>query len=112
MPARRDNAPWDAFGGLERLLDHRVRLAICVLLSRSDALTFSRLKMLLDETDGSLGTHLRKLEDDGFLAARKMFHNRKPVTWYRITAAGRKRVRSHLDALVRIIEGEGVPDEH
>ncbi len=48
---------------LDTLLDHRVRLAICVLLSRYDRLSFSRLKELTGETDGSLGAHLRKLED-------------------------------------------------
>ena len=30
---------------------------------------FSRLKQVLVETDGSLGTHLRKLEDAGYLIA-------------------------------------------
>ena len=45
---------------LNGLLEHRVRLAICVLLSAHDALTFTRLKHALEETDGSLGAHLRK----------------------------------------------------
>ena len=31
-------------------------------------LPFSRLKQVLEETDGSLGTHLRQLEDVGYLA--------------------------------------------
>ena len=50
---------------LDRLLEHRVRLAVCVLLSRYDRLSFSKLKELTDETDGNLGANLKKLEDEG-----------------------------------------------
>lgn len=86
-------------GRIDRLLEHRVRLAICVLLSRHDALSFSRLKQLLGETDGSLGAHLRKLEDEGYLTARKEFVARKPLTWYAQTAKGRTALREHARAL-------------
>jgi hypothetical protein len=49
---------------LDRVLEHRVRLAICVLLTQYDRLSFARLKELTDETDGNLGANLRKLEED------------------------------------------------
>lgn len=89
--------------GVSGLLSHRVRLGICVLLSRHSALSFSRLKELLGETDGSLGAQLRKLEDEGFISARKEFRDRKPVTWYTLTPAGRDGLRSHFDALESLI---------
>jgi len=88
---------------LERLLEHRVRLAICVLLSRHDRLSFARLKELTEETDGNLGANLGKLEDAGFLTVDKEFVDRKPVSWYAITARGEKTLKSHLDALSRLI---------
>jgi len=44
--------------GLDDLLEHRSRLAACVLLSKADQLSFSRLKQVLDETDGNLGAQL------------------------------------------------------
>lgn len=94
---------WAGLGGLNKLLEHRVRLGICVLLSRHDMLNFSRLKVLLEETDGSLGAHLRKLEDDDFLTVKKTFQDRKPVSWYRLTAKGRRELSSHFDALARLI---------
>src|SRR5438876_12282724 len=43
---------WPGTDGLDRLLEHRTRLAICVLLVRHDAISFSRFKELFDETDG------------------------------------------------------------
>jgi len=88
---------------LDRLLEHRVRLAICVLLSRNDAMSFSRLKQLLEETDGSLGAHLMKLEAEGFVSSRKEFRERKPLTWYSLSRRGRETLESHLGALSRLI---------
>ena len=89
--------------GLDDLLEHRSRFAACVLLSKNDQLSFSRLKQLLKETDGNLGAQLRKLEDAGYISARKEFLERRPVTWYRLTADGRKALLAHLDALGRVI---------
>ena len=71
----------DELAALNGLLQHRVRLAICVLLSKHDAMSFSRLKEVLKEKDGSLGTHLRKLEDAGYLTIDKTYRDRRPVTW-------------------------------
>ena len=94
----------DELGLLAGLLEHRVRLAICVLLSKHDAMSFSRLRDVLGETDGSLGAHLRKLEDSGHLDAERTYRNRRPVTWYRLSNEGRARLKRHLDILTRLIE--------
>ena len=88
---------------MDRILEHRTRLAICVLLSRNDAMNFSRLKDLLDETDGSLGAHLLKLERQGFVSVRKEFRDRKPVTWYSLSKRGKEALESHLASLARLI---------
>ena len=89
--------------GMDRLLEHRARLAICLLLSRNDSMRFSRLKELLEETDGSLGAHLLKLEKEGYVAVRKEFRDRKPVTWYSLTRRGRETLHSHLGSLTRLL---------
>jgi DNA-binding PadR family transcriptional regulator len=98
---------WNGLDGLDRLLEHRTRLGICVLLSRNDRLTFSRLKELLEETDGALGAHLRKLEDEKYIAVDKKFQDRKPVSWYALTKAGRRVLGTHLEALSLLIDGGG-----
>lgn len=89
--------------GISSLLSHRVRLGICVLLSRHTALSFSRLKDLLEETDGSLGAQLRKLEDQGFISVRKEFLGRKPVSWYSLTESGREGMKRHFDSLEELM---------
>lgn len=82
--------------GLDPLLEHRLRLAACVLLARSDAINFARFKEVLDATDGNLGAQLRKLEDAAYVTATKRFEQRRPVTWYRLTATGRRALQRHL----------------
>jgi len=91
----------------DRVLEHRVRLAICVLVTRYDRLSFSRLKELTGETDGNLGANLRKLEDEAFVGVTKEFIERKPVSWYSITSRGRKCLKAHLDVLSRVIAQAG-----
>jgi DNA-binding PadR family transcriptional regulator len=89
--------------GIDKVLEHRVRLAIAVLLTRDDEVSFRRLKELLQETDGSLGANLRRLEDAGYVSVRKEFRDRRPVSWYALTGAGRVTLRAHLRALQRLI---------
>ena len=94
----------EELAALNGLLEHRVRLAACVLLSSHDTLTFTRLKQALGETDGNLGAHLRKLEDAEFVSAEKSFRSRRPVTWYSLTAPGRSRLKRQIDGLTQLIE--------
>ena len=97
----------DELASLDGLFEHRVRLAICVLLSKHDAMSFSRFKQVLGETDGSLGTHLRKLENAGYLSIEKTFRDRRPVTWYTLTPAGRTKLMAHIANLTRLIDRAG-----
>lgn len=106
MPSLPADAHADVSAGLQALddlLEHRSRLAACVLLSRADQLSFSRLKQLLNETDGNLGAQLRKLEEAGYIGVRKAFDQRRPVSWYRLTQKGEKALVAHVDALARLI---------
>ncbi len=99
---------WSELDGFERLLEHRSRLGICVLLARRDSMSFARLKELLDETDGALGAHLKKLEEAGFITVRKAYKDRKPISWYTLRKPGRKRLASHLDSLQKLIGKDSV----
>ena len=92
-----------ALDGLDPVLEHRTRLAIGVLLARHGEISFSRFKEQLDLTDGNLGAQLRKLEDAEYLKLRRDFVERRPVTWYSLTAAGRKALDRHMRALQAVI---------
>ena len=106
-----DLPPSQAPGALDRLdplLQHRSRLGALVLLSSVDAMNFTRLKNLLGETDGNLGAQLRKLEEARYVDVRKEFADRKPVSWYSLTADGRKALKAHLKAMEAVIKSADV----
>ena len=107
-PAGEHDSTVRSLNRLDPLLQHRSRLGACVLLSTADALSFSRLRELLDETDGNLGAQLRKLEDAGYLTVKKEFAGRKPVSWYALTSSGQRALKSHLAALESVIKGAQV----
>lgn len=94
--------------GLDPLLQHRSRLGALVLLSTADALSFSRLRELLGETDGNLGAQLRRLEEAGYIAVNKQFVDRRPVTWYSLSSKGQAALKAHLNALQQLIRAAGV----
>jgi len=88
---------------LQKVFDHRIRLGIMSVLLVNDWMDFNTLKTTLDVTDGALASHIKKLEEAGFLEVRKRFVGRKPNTSYRVTKAGRKAFNDHLDALEQLL---------
>ena len=105
-PTPPDQSP-DGLDQLDPLLQHRSRLGALVLLSRADAMNFSRLKSLLSETDGNLGAQLKKLEDARYVLVKKEFADRKPVTWYTLSPEGKKALKLHLAAMESLIKAAG-----
>jgi DNA-binding MarR family transcriptional regulator len=98
----------NGFDQLDELLQHRGRLGAIVLLSANDEINFSALRDLLNETDGNLGAQLRKLEEARYIAVKKEFQARKPVSWYALTAIGRRALKIHLAALEAIVRSANV----
>jgi len=102
-PAQQPETAASGLEKLDKLLEHRSRLGVCVLLSDTDRMSFTSLKQLLKETDGNMGAQLRKLEDAGYIRVSKRFENRRPVSWYSLAEKGEQALRAHLDALQILI---------
>ena len=60
--------------------------------------------MIVQATDGNLGTHLDALERAGYVTIEKRFEGRKPLTRIRATAAGRVAFNAHVAYLRSILE--------
>lgn len=88
---------------INKLFDHRVRLGIMSILVVSDDADFSRLKELLDVTDGNLASHLKALENAKYISMEKSFVGRKPNTRYTATKAGKNEFKKHIEALEKLI---------
>ncbi len=73
------------------------------ILAGVDEAEFTYLRDRLGATDGNLGSHLRKLEEAGFVAVRKELEGRIPVTRYRLTPEGRAAFREYVDQLAALL---------
>jgi DNA-binding MarR family transcriptional regulator len=87
-----------------KAFESRVRLGIMSVLAVSTSMDFKGLKETLAVTDGNLASHLRALEEGGYITMEKSFINRKPNTSYTITEKGLESFKSHLQALEELIK--------
>ncbi|HLL94937.1 MAG TPA: transcriptional regulator [Spirosoma sp.] len=94
----------DLLAQFNKAFESKARLNIMSVLMVNDTQSFNALKELLGLTDGNLATHLRSLEELGYLVAQKQFIGRKPNTTYSATASGRQAFSDHLNALEEFIK--------
>lgn len=76
--------------GIDDVIHGRIRLGAVAYLSTVDSALFPELRDKVGATDGNLSTHLRKLEEAGYVSVDKSFVDRKPRTRIALTEAGRK----------------------
>ncbi|MFP4662631.1 MAG: winged helix-turn-helix domain-containing protein [Halanaerobiales bacterium] len=93
----------DILQGFNKVFQVKARLGIMTVLLSEGATDFSTLKTFLDLTDGNLASHLKVLEEKGYLEVEKEFVDRKPRTIYRSTADGKKEFRKHLKQMKDVI---------
>lgn len=63
---------------------------------------------LVNETGltwGNLASHLRRLEDSGYVAVEKGYDGRKPRTLVRLTGRGRTALRAYRTAMQAALDG-------
>jgi len=95
------------FSQLDPVIHERGRLAIMTLLaSRASPWVFSDLRDELGYSDGNLITHLRTLENAGYLASAKQSGPGRPHTLYQITPDGRRAFQRHLDLLAALVQSQ------
>ncbi|PFG21080.1 transcriptional regulator [Serinibacter salmoneus] len=94
--------------GLDPVIHAPARLRIVAALAqiaRDDTIAFPRLQRELEMTAGNLSTHLRKLEDAGYVQVTKTHEKRTPVTYLALTPEGRTALRTYRTALTAILGG-------
>lgn len=76
----------------------RVMTTLCAV-AQGDRVAFPRLQELLDMTAGNLSTHLRKLEEAGYVKVDKAYRGRTPVTWVSVARRGRNAFDDYHQSL-------------
>lgn len=93
---------------LDPLIHAPARLRIVVTLAalrEGDSLSFPRLQRMLGLTPGNLITHLRKLEDAGYLVTEKSDARPSAGTSVALTRDGRRALDDYTAALRAILDG-------
>jgi DNA-binding transcriptional ArsR family regulator len=84
----------------------RLRIvATLATLPDGDELSFTRLQDILDLTPGNLITHLRKLEDAGYVSTEKTGNGTAGKTTVALTGEGRKALDDYTQALRGLLDG-------
>jgi DNA-binding MarR family transcriptional regulator len=88
-----------AFAEIDPLIHAPARLRLMTQLYVVEAADATFLVNETGLTWGNLATHLRKLEDHGYLTIDKEFRNRKPRTVVSLTPQGRAAFRRYRAAI-------------
>jgi DNA-binding MarR family transcriptional regulator len=94
----------EPFLQLDRVIHEKGRLAIMSALAASAELSFTELRDLLNMTDGNLTSHVRTLQEAGYLAVSKSYRENRPLTTCALTAKGRKVFAEYISLLEQIVQ--------
>ena len=94
----------EPFLQIDRVIHEKGRLAIMSMLAASAELSFTEMRDALAMTDGNLTTHIRTLQEAGYVSITKSFQNNRPLTTCSLTAAGKKAFTSYINLLEEIIQ--------
>jgi DNA-binding MarR family transcriptional regulator len=89
---------------LDRIIHEKGRLAIMSMLAASPELSFTEMRDALKMTDGNLTTHIRTLQEAGYLSVTKSFHKNRPLTTCALTPAGRKAFTQYINLLETLVQ--------
>lgn len=74
-------------------------------LDDGDRIAFPRLQDRLGMTAGNLSTHLRRLEDAGYVQVTKTHEGRSPVTYLELSRTGRLAFENYTERLRALLGG-------
>ena len=94
----------ETFLRLDRVIHEKGRLAIMSMLAASPELSFTELRDALNMTDGNLTTHIRTLQEAGYVSVTKSFQKNRPLTTCSLTGAGKKAFANYINLLDSIIQ--------
>ena len=88
---------------LDKAFENRVRLGVMSVLIGSGQSDFNTIKSMLKVSDGNLASHIKALEELGYIETIKQFIGRKPNTSYIATESGEKAFKNHINALSELL---------
>lgn len=90
---------------VDRLLHEPARAVITAILAAVESADFVFLQRETGLTKGNLSTHLRRLEEAGYIEIQKTFRGKYPLTLCRLTERGRAAFEQYRRTLSQFVEG-------
>ena len=94
----------EPFLQLDRIIHEKGRLAIMSMLAATPEVSFTEMRDALKMTDGNLTTHIRTLQEAGYVSVTKSFQRNRSLTTCALTPAGRTAFSNYLNLLESIVE--------
>ena len=88
---------------LDRVIHEKGRMGIMSLLAATPELSFTEVRDTLQMTDGNLMSHVRTLQEAGYVVVSKSFQNNRPLTRLSLTPAGDKAFAAYITLLEQIV---------
>lgn len=93
----------EPFLNLDRVIHEKGRMAIMSLLAATPEMSFTELRDTLSMTDGNLTTHIKTLQQAGYVSVTKSVQNNRPLTTCSLTTAGRAAFKDYVELLEQIV---------
>ena len=93
----------EPFLNLDRVIHEKGRMAIMSLLAATPEMSFTELRDTLSMTDGNLTTHIKTLQQAGYVGVTKSVQHNRPLTTCSLTTAGRAAFKDYVELLEQIV---------
>lgn len=79
---------------------------VSTIVANEEGVSFTQLLEITQTTNGNLSSHLRTLEDNGYIDVEKFFEGRRPKSIYHITQKGLDAFLEYIDALHGFLQSQ------
>ena len=76
---------------------------ISIISSNEEGASFTQLLEATNATNGNLSSHLKTLEDSGYIVVNKFFEGRRPKSIYSLTPLGLEAFLNYIDELSKFV---------
>lgn len=103
-PSKTSDDELNAIQNIDKIIHEPARLLLMAHLFVVESADFLFLQRQTGLTWGNISSHLRKLENAGYVAVEKEFIDKKPHTTLKLTDKGRKAFKEYRKNMKQVFE--------
>jgi DNA-binding MarR family transcriptional regulator len=103
-PSKKGDDELNAIQNIDKIIHEPARLLLMAHLFVVESADFLFLQRQTGLTWGNISSHLRKLENAGYVSVQKAFIDKKPHTTLKLTDEGRKAFKEYRKNMKQVFE--------